>query len=64
MYELIIPNIGQLPGTVSRSDFDPYLWMIQQLHNLNVSENPEFQREYLSVPSLCDRSQDRSDARG
>ena len=52
MYDLINSNITQLLGTVNRSDVDPYIWMTRELHNRDVSQDQEFQREYCSYWAL------------
>ena len=52
MYDLINSNITRLLQTVNRSDVDPYIWMIRELHNRDVSQDQEFQREYCSYRAL------------
>lgn len=52
MYDLINCNINRLLETVDRSDLDPYVWMIRELHNRDVSQHQEFQQQYSSYWAL------------
>ena len=42
MYRLINLHSVELFARVERSDLDPYLWMIQQLSECDVSIDQEF----------------------
>jgi hypothetical protein len=53
MYELINRNIARLVQSVERrSDIDPYIWMVRQLHNCDAGEHQEFQQKYCSYWAL------------
>lgn len=53
MYDLINSNVARLLETMNRSsDIDPYVWMIRELHEHDVSQHEEFQQEYCSYWAL------------
>jgi len=53
MYELINCQVTRLLETVDRrSDLDPYIWMLRELRNLDVSRHQEFQQKYCSYWAL------------
>jgi hypothetical protein len=53
MYDLINAHVTKLLETVERrSDIDPYIWMLRELRNVDVSQHQEFQQKYCSYWAL------------
>jgi hypothetical protein len=49
MYQLINAHAEELIETVAPDyDIHPYVWLLQSLRNVDVSQNREFQRKYCS----------------
>jgi hypothetical protein len=52
MYELINRHFDKLLETVGQADIEPYVWMIRELPNRDVTRDEEFQKKYCSYWAL------------